>query len=129
MMTVYSKRDLSGLGLDVPDYNTDSGYGIDTSGISVSTPTGAQTTSMLNAIAQSSCADSGGIWDRTNNSCAGSGGSATCPTGYVLTASGVCQKPGSNVTTPAIVAGASTPNYLLYAALGIGLLALIKAGK
>lgn len=129
MMHVFSKRDLSGLG-DDDTFSTDSGTGINTSGVSVGTPTSAQTDNTLNALAQTSCASSGGLWDPITKSCSGSGGSATCPTGYVL--NGIaCQLPSNPAVTVPVVGVAATAgnNYLLYAALGIGLLALIKAGK
>lgn len=126
-MRVLSKRDVSRLGRvgDAGTYSTDSGVGLDTSGVAVGTPTDAQLENSLTAIAKSSCDNSGGIWNPSDSSCSGSGGSPTCPTGYVL--NGIaCQLPNNpTATVPATVSSSLSGNYIL---LGGVLLAMIFIG-
>lgn len=55
-------------------FDTTTATGIDTSGVSVSDPTGSQVDAALNAIAQSNCLNTpGSIWNPTTKSCVGDG--------------------------------------------------------
>jgi hypothetical protein len=83
---------------------------LDTSGVSVSNPTGSQVDAALNAIAQSDCLNTpGSIWNPSNNSCQGSGGSSTCPTGFVLSGFACVAAPaGTSATSTAACPTGST---------------------
>jgi len=66
----------------VGQFATDTGTGIDTSGVNVSEPTSDQIDYALNAMAQQACLDTpGSIWNPTAKSCTGDGTGSFGPPG------------------------------------------------
>jgi hypothetical protein len=103
-------------------YDTTSPIAVDTSGVSVNNPTSSQIDAALNSLAQMAC-EGTGIWDPSTNSCSGSGGSATCPTGYVLNGFAcvaVAAAPGAPATVAPTTGSAlsSLPSWLIPVAVG-----------
>jgi len=101
-------------GLSQFDSSASADLGIDTSGVAVSTPTGSQVDSILTYLEKSTC---NGIWNPADNSCTGSGGSSTCPSGYVQSGFACVAAPAGD--------SSAMPGWVIPVAAGLGLLALV----
>jgi hypothetical protein len=87
-------------GMGQTGYDTNTGIVLDTSALTISDPTGNQIDAALIAMERSACNETpGSIWNPSDNSCTGSGGSSACPTGFVASGSACVAAPVSSLPT------------------------------